>query len=134
MPKSNQGQVAICTLVDAATGFIITNPVKDKTSSGVADTLLNKFIPYFGYPKVIVTDQGKENVNSEISLLCKRYNIEHIKSSVGHPQSNDMVEQRQQMILSFLCKATQSYSRTTKLEPAIKRISIDCQQDHLQKP
>lgn len=92
MPKSNQGQVAICTLVDAATGFIITNPVKDKTSSGVADTLLNKFIPYFGYPKVIVTDQGKENVNSEITALCQKYKINHIKSSVGHPQSNGMVE------------------------------------------
>ena len=31
MPRSNQGHIAICTLVDAATGLIITNPVKDKT-------------------------------------------------------------------------------------------------------
>ena len=110
MPRSNQGHVAICTLVDAATGFIITNPVTDKTSAGVVDTLVNKFIPYFGCPKFLVTDQGKENVNSEITALCQKYKINHIKSSVGHPQSNQMVERRQQMILSFLRKATQSYS------------------------
>ena len=91
-------------------GFIITNPVKDKTSAGVVDMLVNKFIPYFGCPKYLVTDQGKENVNSEITALCKHYKIHHIKSSVGHPQSNGMVERRQQMILSFLRKATQSFS------------------------
>ena len=110
MPHSNQGHVAICTLVYAATWFIITNPVTDKTSAGVVDTLVNKFIPYFGCPKYLVTDQGKENVNSEISLLCKKYKINNVKSSVGHPQSIGMVERRQQMILSFLRKATQSYS------------------------
>ena len=110
MPRSNQGHAAICTLVDAATGFIITNPVKDKTSAGVVDTLVNKYIPYFGCPKYLVKDQGKENVTSKISLLCQKYNINNVKSSVGHPQSNGMVEWRQQMILSFLRKATQSSS------------------------
>ena len=110
MPRSNQGHIAICTLVDAATGFIITNPVTDKTSTGVVDILVNKFIPYLGCPEYLVTDQGKENVNSEIAALFQKYKINHIKSSVGHPQSNGMVERRQQMILSFLRKATQSYS------------------------
>ena len=72
MPRSNQGHVAICRLVDAATGFIITNPVTDKTSAGVVDTLVNKFIPYFGCPKYLVTYQGKEKVNSEITALCQK--------------------------------------------------------------
>ena len=76
----------------------------------MVNTLVNKYIPYFGGPKYLVTDQGKENVNSEITLLCRKYNINHVKSSAGHPQSNGMVERRQQMILSFLRKANQSYS------------------------
>ena len=50
MPKSNEGHAAICTLVDAATGFTILRPVYDKTSRGVSDTLLQSFIPYFGCP------------------------------------------------------------------------------------
>ena len=110
MPRSHSNNIAICTLVDAATGFIITNPVKDKTSNGVTETLLDKFMPYFGCPKVLVTDKGKENVNKEIELLCNKYNIKHIISSTYHPQSNGMVERRQGMILSFLRKLTTSYA------------------------
>ena len=111
MPKSNAGHVAICTLVDAATGFIITHSVFDKTSAGVAQTLLEKYIPYFGCPKVLVTDKGKENGNSEIQLLCKKFNIIHITSSTSHPQSNGLVERRQQMILNYLRKITDSVSK-----------------------
>ena len=44
MPKSTMGHVAICKLVDAATGFIITNPVFDKTSKGVGHTIMEKYI------------------------------------------------------------------------------------------
>ena len=102
MPKLHEGHIANCTLVDAATGFKITNPAKDKTSSGVADTLPNKYLPYFGCPKVLVTDQGKENVNSEISVLCEKYKIKQITSSVSHSQSNGIIKRRQQMILSFV--------------------------------
>ena len=64
MPKSAEGHVAACTLVDAATGFTIIHPVKTKTSAAVVDTLTQKFIPYFGCPSALVTDKGKENVNS----------------------------------------------------------------------
>ena len=110
MPRSTSGHVAICTLVDAATGFIITHPVFDKTSTGVAQTLLEKYIPYFGCPKVLVTNKGKENVNSELQLLCDKFNINHITSSTAHPQSNGLVERRQQMILNYLRKITDSVS------------------------
>ena len=75
MPKSNEGHVAICTLVDAATGFTILRPAHDKTSRGVSDTLLESFIPYFGCPTTLVTDKGQENVISDIKLLTSALNI-----------------------------------------------------------
>ena len=104
MPKATSGHVAICTLVDSATGFTILQPVLDKTSQSVSSTLLNHYIPYFGVPKVLVTDKGKENANSEIKKMTERYNIQHIFSSTSHPQSNGMVERRQQMITQILKK------------------------------
>ena len=108
MPKSAEGHVAACTLVDAATGFTIVHPVKTKISTAVVDTLTQKFIPYFGCPSALVTDKGVENVNPEIKLLCDKYNITHIISSTAHPQSNGMVERRQQMLTNFLRKVTSS--------------------------
>ena len=69
MPKAFSGHWAVCTLVDSATEFTILQPVLDKTSQLVSSTLLNHYIPYFGVPKVLVTDKGKDNVNSEIAKL-----------------------------------------------------------------
>ena len=98
MPKSASGHVAICTIVDAATGFVIVHPCLDKTHHGVIEALRTKVFPNFGCPQVLVTDKGKENVNHEVNLFLDNHRIKHVKSSTGHPQSNGMVERRQQMI------------------------------------
>ena len=62
------------------------------------------FIPYFGCPNTLVTDKGRENINSEIKLLTSTLNIKHIVSTTHHPQSNGLVERRQQMISSLMRK------------------------------
>ena len=69
MPKSSSGHVAICTIVDAATGFVIVHPCLDKSHAGVIEALQTKVIPNFGCPKLLVTDKGKENVNKEVSTF-----------------------------------------------------------------
>ena len=91
MPKTSEGHVAICTLVDAATGFTIVCPCKTKTSETVVEILRTWFFSYFGIPRSLVTDKGKENVNSELAALTKAYRIDRIVSSTGHPQSNGTV-------------------------------------------
>ena len=106
MPRSASGKVGICTAVDAATGFIFATAIENKTSQGVINILCDLIIPYFGCPKVLVTDLGTENINSEVKTLCSRFNINHITASVGHAQGNGMVERRQNMIISFLRKST----------------------------
>ena len=73
MPKATSGHVAVCTIVDRATGYTILPPVLDRTSQSVSGKLLNHYIPYFSVPKVLVTDKGKENANSEIKKLTERY-------------------------------------------------------------
>ena len=51
-----------------------------------------------------MTDKGRENVNSEIKELTSTLNIKHVVSSTHHPQSNGLVERRQQMISNFMRK------------------------------
>ena len=63
MPRLSAGHVAICTAVDAATGFVFALP-----------------------------DLGVENKNSEVEQLLASYKIRHITSSRAHPQSNGLVE------------------------------------------
>ena len=119
MPKSSSGHVAICTIVDAATGFVIVHPCMDKTHRGVIEALRTKVIPYFGCPKLLVTDKGKENVNNEVRTFLRNYHISHICSSTGHPQSNGMVERRQQMIISYFKKLLSSPSKQSLWHEAL---------------
>ncbi|MEL6275430.1 MAG: DDE-type integrase/transposase/recombinase [Bacteroidota bacterium] len=110
MPKAISGHVAIITITDAATGFVILHPSKDKTANSVVEALYNKLFPFFGVPAVLVTDRGKVNDNEEVRFLCTQFGIQHIFSSVNHPQANGMVERRQQMIQQFFRKATETLS------------------------
>ena len=108
MPRSAQGHVAICTIVDAATGFVIVSPCQDKTSNSVISALRTKVFPHYGCPKLIVSDKGKENVNKEVASFLRQYHIPHRVTSTGHPQSNGLVERRQRMIISFFRKLVDS--------------------------
>ena len=91
----------------------------DKTHRGVIDALRNKVFPNFGCPLLIVTDKGKENVNQEVTRFLKNYHIKHVTSSTGHPQSNGMVERRQQMIISYFKKIIHSSTTQDLWDEAI---------------
>ena len=84
MPTSTDKNVAICTAVDAATGFVFALACPDKTSKCVSRLLLETIIPYFGPPKRIVTDLGVENMNTEVSqlLACRGCEKRSYKYSV----------------------------------------------------
>ena len=124
MPKAITGELAIVTIVDAATGFTILHPCTDKTSDSVAAALTTKLFPFFGIPHTIVTDKGKENVNNEIATLLKEYNIKHQLSSTNHPQSNGMVERRQQMISMYFRKIVDNYSDQTSWPAHIATLQL----------
>ena len=60
MPRSAAGNVAICTIIDAATGFVIVVACPDKTHAGVINALCCHVFPNYGCPRLLVSDKGKE--------------------------------------------------------------------------
>ena len=55
MPRSAAGNVAICTIVDAATGFVIVVACPDKTHAGVINALRCHVFPHYGCPRLLVS-------------------------------------------------------------------------------
>jgi transposase InsO family protein len=49
-------------------------------------------ITRFGYPKVLMSDQGAHFLNDTIRALTQEFMIHHQKSTPYHPQANDTVE------------------------------------------
>ncbi|KAL5467722.1 hypothetical protein EMCRGX_G031986 [Ephydatia muelleri] len=98
-----QGNKYIVTLMDYFSKWPEAEAIKDKSANSVA-IFLNKVICRFGAPKVIISDQGREFVNSVCKKLFKLTKVHHKISSAYHPQTNGLIERYNQTLQRSLVK------------------------------
>ena len=67
------------------------------------------FIHRFGCPKTIISDQGREFVNSVNAELQTLLGTEHRMTSAYHPQSNGLAEKFNHTIQSCLLKVVNDH-------------------------
>ena len=67
-PTSN-GNSYIFVIVDAFSYYIVTNPAPNITPKYAILTLLHHWIAKFGPPQILVTDQGTEYINQDMTHL-----------------------------------------------------------------
>ena len=91
-PTTLPGNKYIIAFVDWYSGWPEAFAVPDKTGETVADLIIDKIFPRFGSCLQLVTDNGTENANQIVKETLARLNIDHVKTSVYHPQSNAKVE------------------------------------------
>ena len=60
----------ILVIIECSTRFIITEPLKTKEAKEVCKAILNRWLPIFGIPAKILSDQGTEYQNSLFKQLC----------------------------------------------------------------
>ena len=58
--KSPQGNRYVLTILDHSTLWAEDYPIPDKTNKRVWNAFANQFIPWFGLPRVILSDNGAE--------------------------------------------------------------------------
>ena len=75
---------------DYLTRFSVIYALPDRTADQV--TCINKFIALYDVPAVLISDNGTEFVGSLLKIVCDTQNINKIKSSPYHSQSNGLVE------------------------------------------
>lgn len=76
LPETEEGYKGIMVITEYITKFLYAVPIKTKTANEVARNLFN-FICLFGPPKELLSDQGKEFLNSVIEKMLKMTGIEH---------------------------------------------------------
>lgn len=97
----------IAHIVDHFSKFHILWPQQHKTAEEVVDGLRKFVFPYFGLPKILQCDYGKEFKNKDVISLIKDWGgeckIKHGRPR--HPQSQGLVEQAngtmERMIASY---------------------------------
>lgn len=89
---SPEGNRYILTIIDHCTGWVEAKPIPSKCERNVLHFLDREFIPRFGTPEVIITDQGGEFNGRVLCDYMNKLNIDHRRTTPYHPQSNGKIE------------------------------------------
>ena len=82
--------IMVCTCAFSKIVKLIILPNKEEKT--VADAFLNQWCYTFGFPKSIVTDQGKEFTNKLLKSLLDSAQVRHHTTAPYHPQANGQAE------------------------------------------
>lgn len=102
LPITNDGSRYVLTIQDLLTKYSVAAPLKEASSLSIADAFVKKFICTYGAPKIVLTDQGANFLSSLIRNLTRKFNIQHLKTTAYHPQSNGSIERSHHVLMEYL--------------------------------
>ena len=109
LSETKQGNKYIITLSDYFSKWPEAQAIPSKHAVCVAQFLLDVFCRH-GWPKSVLSDQGREFVNSINQCLFEMTSIKHCVSSAYHPQTNGLDERFNQTLVNTLKKVVDACS------------------------
>ena len=94
----------VLVVIDHFTRYVQAYPVNKEQAETVADTLYNKYICTFGFPCRLMSDQAHAFVRKVLGKLCQQLQVEKVRTSPYHPQSNGQLERVHQMLMRMIGK------------------------------
>lgn len=102
LPTSMAGNRYILTIQDLLTKYLVLIPLANTTSIDVAEAMRKNLISYFGAPRCILTDQGKNFTSALMKILARKYKIKQVRTTAFYPQSNGSVERSHHVVTEYL--------------------------------
>ena len=101
LPADRQHEFLI-VFVDCFSRYSILVPASNHTASTVSDALLRHVVPYFGTPRRLLSDRGREFVGEVWSKLTHSLGIQRLLTSPYHPKGNAINERSHRTINNML--------------------------------
>ena len=92
----------LIVFVNCYSRYTILVPANNHTASTVSDALLCHVVPYFGTPRRLLSDQGREFVGEVWSKLTRSLGIQRLLTSPYHPEGNSINEWSHRTINNML--------------------------------
>lgn len=102
LPKTLNNNVVILTVRCLFTKFTFAIPLPNAEAETIANALINEIFLNFGFPKIILTDQGSNFMSKLFKNFCKLLNIKKINTTAFRPQSNGSVERFHRSLNEYL--------------------------------
>ena len=99
---SAKGHKNILVVCDYFTKYTEAYPLADKTARSVADALMDIWLPRYGFPLFLHSDQGKEFDNTMVHRLSELLGTVKTKTTPYHPRSDGLVERFNRTLLAML--------------------------------
>lgn len=102
LDTSQKGNRFILTMQDDLTKFSLAVPLPDHTANTIAKTFIEHLVCLHGIPQAVMTDQGTDFLSKIFTSCCKILQIEKIKTTAYHPQSNGALERSHRTLTEYL--------------------------------
>ena len=92
----------LIVFVDCYSRYAILVRASNHTASTVSDALLRHVVPYFGTPRLLLSDRGREFVGEVWGKLTRSLGIQQLLTSPYHPEGNSINERSHRTINNML--------------------------------
>ena len=99
---SDRGNRYILVVADYFSKYTEAYALPDKSARSVADMLMERWMPKYGFPLTIHSDQGSEFENRVIHDIVRLLGSVKTKTTPYHPQSDGLVERFNRTVISML--------------------------------
>ena len=91
LPVSHEGYCYVLTMVDHLTKYLVTYPLRSKSTQEVTERFL-EFVTTYGAIENLVSDRGTEVTSALFQDVCKRLGTISRTTTAFNPQGNGAVE------------------------------------------
>jgi transposase InsO family protein len=100
--ESNRGYRYILVILDYASRFVFTIPMKNQKAPTIAKCLVNKIITKYGAPQSVLTDRGTNFLSHLVKEICMLFKIKQMRTTAYHPQNDGLVERFNRTLCDML--------------------------------
>ena len=100
---ANHRQEFLIVFVDCYSRYTNLIPFSNHTANTVSEALLRHVVPYFGTPRRLLSDRGREFVGEIWGKLLRSLRIQRVLTSPYHPEGNAVKERSHRTLNNMLC-------------------------------
>ena len=101
LPRDHQCEFLV-VFVDCFSRYTVLVPVKDHTAPTVSNALIQHVVSYFGVPRRILSDRGREFTGALWQNLLKTLGSHRLLTSPYHPEGNAINERSHRTIMNVM--------------------------------